>query len=128
MDFKWKIGIISGIIILIVSGIIFNPFGAPQKSAEAERFIVVSGESHANAIQSLKDQGFIKYVFAYNLVSGARVKPGGYKISKSMNVFQIASVLKSEPYMEWVTIPEGLRKEEVADMLAQKLGWDGVCP
>lgn len=127
MDFKWKIGIVAGAAILvIILGYIFNPFGALQKNAEAERFIVSLGESHADAIQTLKDQGFIKYAFIYNLVSGARIKPGGYSISKSMNVFQIASVLKSEPYMEWVVIPEGLRKEEIADLLAQSLGWDNT--
>lgn len=39
-----KIIIISSLaVILIVLGVVFNPFGAPQKNAEAERFIVSCG-------------------------------------------------------------------------------------
>jgi UPF0755 protein len=120
---NWRVYIIIGVVLLAVAVFIFNPFGAPRGNAEPERFVVSVGESHADAIQALKSQGFVKYAFIYNLVSGARIKPGGYKMSKSMTVFQVAKVLKEEPYMEWVTVPEGLRKEEVADLLAKNLDW-----
>lgn len=123
MDLKWKILIVA-VVFLLVATFIFNPFGAPQGKAEPERFIVSMGEKHADAVQALKDQGFIKYPFIFNLASGARIKPGGYKISKSMKVFQIAGILKLEPYMEWVVVPEGLRKEETAELLTQNLNWN----
>jgi len=41
-----------------------------------------------------------------------------------MSVFEIARVLKKGPYMKWVVIPEGLRKEQIADLIGDSLGWD----
>lgn len=122
------------IIILSVSGIILltliavgifaynSLFGAPQSGAEAERFIVPLGA--VDTFQKLHDEGFIKsgwgfqYAFKQN-----EIQPGGYKISKSMNAWEMAKALTQEPYMKWVIIPEGLRKEQIADLLAKELGW-----
>jgi UPF0755 protein len=44
-------------------------------------------------------------------------------MSKAMSVWEVAGIFSGEPYMRWVTIPEGLRKEEIADILARELGW-----
>lgn len=52
-----------------------------------------------------------------------RVQPGGYVIMEDMNSWQIAGVLTSAPGLRWVVIPEGLRKEQVADRLAKVLSW-----
>jgi UPF0755 protein len=41
-----------------------------------------------------------------------------------MNAWEIASVLLGKPELVWVVISDGLRKEEIADILSQKLGWD----
>ncbi len=40
-----------------------------------------------------------------------------------MTAWQIADALK-EPYMKWVVIPEGLRKEQIAELIGDELGWD----
>lgn len=101
-------------------------FQAAQFNAEPERF-VVSLNSGESAGDLLKSQGFIKNNFGFGLASLLRgvgtVKPGGYKISKSQTLWQIAGVLAKDPYMKWVVIPEGLRKEEIADLLSKNLGW-----
>jgi len=103
-------------------------FGAFARKVEAERFIIPLGFNEAAAVSKLKEEGFIRRAFVFNLVldfKGGRgkIKPGGYQISKSMNVWQVVRVLIGESYMKWVVIPEGLRKEEIADILADKLGW-----
>jgi UPF0755 protein len=51
------------------------------------------------------------------------IEPGAYKISKSMTAWQIAGVLSKDSYMRWVVIPEGLRKEEIANLLSKNLKW-----
>jgi len=102
----------------------FSQFYAPQKGAETERFIVAMDSSQEDIVQKLSEQGFIKSKWALNFaLKGAEVKPGGYKISKSMNPWDIADALAREPYMKWVVIPEGLRKEQTADIIADALGW-----
>jgi hypothetical protein len=40
-----------------------------------------------------------------------------------MTPWQISRTFKTGPYMKWVVIPEGLRKEEIADLMQENLGW-----
>jgi len=133
MSQKLKIIIIAagGVLVLGVAGsiIAYNSFfGAPQKQAEFERFIIPLKASEQDTIQKLYEQGFIKNEQGFNFVLDrknlyGKIQPGGYKISKGMTAWQIADVLK-EPYMKWVVILEGLRKEQIAEILAKELGWN----
>lgn len=116
------------LVVIVFLGLAFwaaSAFRAAEKDASPERLVVSLGESKISVSQDLKDKGFIKNAFAFRLASAWlwKIKPGAYKISKSENVWQIVSILSKEPYMKWVTIPEGLRKEEIADLLSQTLDW-----
>jgi len=139
MDRKIKIVTISAFILLIVLGAgIFkyvSLFSAPQKQAEIQQFTIAIGKEDSNeAIRQLKAQGFIRSELGFKIallgLKGANsicvdcIKPGAYKISKAMSVWEIAKILRQEPYMKWVVIPEGLRKEQIAEILAETLGWD----
>lgn len=114
------------LLILIVVGLFayFFLFDAPQTNADPERFIVSLEEPKQDAINKLYEQGFVKnkWAFGYAL-KGRGIKPGGYKISKSMTAWQMAETFK-EPYMKWVVIPEGLRKEQIVELIGEALGWD----
>lgn len=111
-------------VLAIFSYLIF--FQTARSQSEPERFVIPL-KSERPAFSLLKSQGVIKNSFGLRLATLLRgigsVEPGGYKISKSMTAWQIAGVLKQEPYMKWVVIPEGLRKEEIAELLAETLGW-----
>jgi len=123
--------------ILAAAGVIFfaavvflytDFFGALKRGAEAERFIIPLNLDEPAIVSKLKEEGFIRRAFAFNLALSlegghGKIKAGGYQISKSMNVWQVARTLIGESYMKWVVIPEGLRKEEIADILAEKLDW-----
>lgn len=52
------------------------------------------------------------------------ISAGGYMIPGGIGSWALADMLTEDPLMHWVTIPEGLRKEQVADRLAEALGWD----
>lgn len=118
---------IAGIVVAILAAfsyLIF--FQTAESQAELERFIIpLKSEQTASGL--LKSQEFIKNNFGLGIASLLRgvgdVEPGAYKISKSMTAWQIAEVLKSDPYMKWIVIPEGLRKEEIADLFTTTLGW-----
>lgn len=117
--------IIIGVVVAILvafSYLIF--FQIAQNNMGSERFIVPLNNNQSVAT-SLKQAGFIKSISVFNLVNifGIKTEPGAYKISKSMTVWQIAGVLSKDPYMKWVVIPEGLRKEEIAELLSKTLGW-----
>src|SRR3990167_5270476 len=40
-----------------------------------------------------------------------------------MDAWKLAHTVTSEPTMKWITIPEGLRKEEIGERLAKALHW-----
>jgi len=118
---------ISGIILLTLMAVsiftYYSLFGAPQKQAESERFIVSLNAETQDTIQKLHEQGFIKSEWGFNYaLKGNEIQPGGYRVSKSMTAWEMAKALK-EPYMKWVVIPEGLRKEQIAELIGNALGW-----
>ena len=87
-----------------------------------DRFVVTLMDTKETVAKNLLEQEYIGDENAFiNLLP--EPLPGGYKISKEMTPAQLASVLKGKPYMKWVKIPEGLRKEEIAQLLKDSLGW-----
>ena len=51
------------------------------------------------------------------------IRPGGYNVSENMTAWQLADKLTSSPDMKWVVIPEGWRKEQIGELLAETFGW-----
>jgi len=102
---------------------------APLSQAELERFVAPLNATKDEIIDKLFTEGFIRSKEAFSAALAATAKgdapieSGGYKIAKSMNAREIAKILTAKPYMKWVVIPEGLRKEEIADLLVSSLGW-----
>jgi len=126
-----KIAIVGGIILAIGIGIFAFQFSAPQKTTEEERIVVNLTTTEEELIPKLKEQGYIKSEWAFNFVLKikgwqGKIEPGGYNISKGMDAWLLADTLVNHPYQKWVVIPEGLRKEEIAEMVQEKLGWAEV--
>lgn len=126
-----KIAIIAGIILAIITIAIFAfqfQFSAPQKGAEEERIVVNLTTTEAELIPKLKEQGYLRNEWAFNFVLKrkgwqGKIEPGGYKVSKGMNAWQLADTLVNHPYQKWMVIPEGLRATEIAEKLQKTLGW-----
>ncbi len=127
--YKLKVIIVSVVMLLIA---LFAYLGfaifvqKAESGAEVERYIVPL-KSDKIVWNELKDEGYVKSGFAIglaNLLTGVvKVEPGAYKISKSYTPSQISRSFAKGPYMKWVVIPEGLRKEEIADLMQETLGW-----
>lgn len=119
-------GAIAVAFFVIVVVIYISFFSAPQSKTEPEQFTVAIGNNDSKEIAGqLKEQGFIRNEAVFRIILGdTGIESGAYKISKSMNVWQIVKAFKQGPYMKWVIIPEGLRKEQIAEILAQTLNWD----
>lgn len=119
------------LLFLLAAGVIAtytSLFSAPQKTAETELFTTpITEVDTQNLIEKLKDKGFIRNAWAMKLAlsrTGKAVEPGGYRINKAMDAWQLAQTLTAPPSLKWVVIPEGLRKEEIGERLAQTFGWD----
>ncbi len=129
-----KITIVGGIILAITITVLTFQFSAPQKgTGEEVRIVVPLGAPKINDaeqafIHSVNEKGLIRSPFAFSLAlwlkgMHLRVEPGGYIVKKGLNAFELADVFK-EPDEKWVVIPEGLRKEEIAERLAKTFGWN----
>lgn len=118
------------VIVLALLGLaaINYQFAAPEREARPEQFIVGLKAADADIVAGLTSRGFIRSPWAFNLVLSVngwrlRIQPGEYDLSKNMDAWTIARALINKPNMVWVIIPEGLRKEEIADILSRALNW-----
>jgi len=103
-------------------------FAAPQTEGTNDVFIVSRNQTVSATVEKLRTGGFIRSTQAFSLawmVKGKRdaIAPGGYRLSKNMNAWQVADKLLGDPDLKWVTIPEGWRKEQIGELLAKTFGW-----
>ncbi len=90
---------------------------------------VKEGETTDDILQSLVDKGLLKekwinYVKIYlkleNLSSS--LQAGSYNLPKNLSIKEIIESLQNGRDPEiWVTIPEGLRKDEIADRMVKEI-------
>ena len=122
-----------GVVVAIVASLLFAlfalyQFSAPQSKAPEERLVINLGTSEEELINQLHAQSYIRSPWAFSLVLTikgwhGKIEPGGYLISKAMSAWKLADTLVNHPYQRWIVLPEGLRVEEVAETVGQKLGW-----
>lgn len=117
------------IILIFVAGLFIAQrllFSSPQNQEEEVVFIVNRNQTETQTLDKLKNQGLIKNKLAFRLVlflKHNKIESGGYKASKNMSAWQISEKLTATPDMKWVVIPEGLRKEQIGEKLAEIFGW-----
>ncbi|MDR3519508.1 MAG: endolytic transglycosylase MltG [Candidatus Pacebacteria bacterium] len=101
-----------------------KPVPPPPPPVGTDRFIVSLTDTPDTISANLLSGGYIADATAFsNLIGTKIISPGGYKISQGWTTAQMLQVLSGKPYMKWVLIPPGLRKEEIAALLASTLGW-----
>lgn len=103
-------------------------FGPTAYRAETEQFIVTPGTSVADVAYTLKDQGFVESRIVAHLVLSTHagdkgIRPGGYDISQSMDLWMLTKTLTAMPRMVYVTIPSSVRKEQIGELLSRELFW-----
>lgn len=96
-------------------------------SKQIVTFVIPKGTGISQIAADLKKSGLIKDPLAFKIlvkINGlaGKIQAGSFKLSPSMDLFTIAKKLTQGTFDIWVTIPEGLRKEEIADKLNAVLG------
>ncbi len=117
--------------LVVVSGFIYikTLFLAPSKDSQVVGFMVDKGSSITKIANNLQKEGLIKnaLVFKYYVqITGVqnKIQPGEFELSKNLSVTQIIEKLKKGPTEVLVTIPEGLRREEIAEKYKTALNKD----
>ncbi|MEK7061002.1 MAG: endolytic transglycosylase MltG [Patescibacteria group bacterium] len=118
------------ITIAIISGAIWWKAGtSPVNSQDKKQYTFVIGknESVREISNRLREEGFIKDRVAFFVLVNfildvdKNIQAGDHRLSPSMNTREIAKSLTLATNDIWVTIPEGLRAEEIADILKKEI-------
>lgn len=98
-------------------------------SNEKVSFVVAKGKSASQIGEELYKRHLIKSRLVFKLYvqffdKSKSINAGEFELSPSMSVSEIVSALGKGPKELWVTIPEGLRKEEVVEKIITSLEMD----
>lgn len=90
-------------------------------------FLIIKGSSASQIGNKLEKESLIRNALAFKIyvqVSGnARsIQAGEYRLSPSYSLFKMVDELTRGPAEIWVTIPEGLRREEIAERFTSAFG------
>ncbi len=115
------------ILIIGFAAFVLNPFQAPSSVSKTE-IVTLDTDSYDVAAVKLQETGFIRSLIAFDIaiaVKGkqGKIQPGGYYLSKNMDVWKIIDKLQNGPDLKWVTVLEGMRKEQIGERLKEALGW-----
>lgn len=119
---------ITPILIFIIGFYWFTVNSKPvSNETKFQDFLIIKGSSASQVGNKLREEGFIKNSLAFKLYvqvtdKAKKIQAGEYRLSPSFSLFRIADELTKGPVEIWVTIPEGLRKEEVARKFASAFG------
>lgn len=99
---------------------------ADSSNKTSKIFIVGKGQGVREIANNLKSQGLIRdqiVFFLYARFNGIdkKIQAGDFRLNPSMKVIDVAEGLTHGTLDIWVTLPEGLRADEIADILKTKM-------
>lgn len=97
------------------------------KNKETQIFVIRRGEPVNQIVQRLHKQGLIRnsivfYFIIKQLGLDNKIQAGDFRLSPAMPATEIAQTLTKGTLDIWLTVIEGLRKEEVAQVVSQNIG------
>lgn len=104
-------------------------FEPVSKDKTPKTFIIPKGYSASQIGNRLKEQGFIKSALTFKFYvqltgKAGKIQSGEYIFSSNLSLFQIVDELIKGPSGVWVTLPEGLRKEQILEKFLEALAKD----
>ena len=90
-------------------------------------FVINQGESLTSVVNNLSKEGLIRnrlifFLIVKKLGIERKIQAGDFRLSPAMDAYQIAKNLTHGTLDIWVTLIEGTRKEEIAQIISQNLG------
>ncbi len=116
-------------VVAAISALLYwtNGITAVNRSETSKKiFVITPGEPIREIGSNLKKQGLIRdavvffiYLKLHN--QDKSIQAGDYRLSPSMNLAKLVDNLNHGTLDHWATIPEGLRAQEIADILKKDL-------
>jgi UPF0755 protein len=120
------------ILAVVIGGFWFYRNSLPVSNDKTFNYFVINKGSGASFVgNKLESAGLIKSALAFKLYlqftgQSSKLMPGEFRLTPSYSLFQTVSTLFKGPVEIWVTIPEGLRREEIAGKFATSLDKDSA--
>ena len=97
-----------------------------SKDTTSKVFVIQKGAAVRTVGNELKTQGLIKdpvvfFIYIKQNKLDQNIQAGSYKLSPSMDLPKIMDTIGHGTVDTWVTIPEGLRSEEIAEILQREI-------
>ena len=124
--------IIASFVIVALGGFYWwtNSTKPATSVSEIQRFVIPKGYSATQIGNKLRETELIKSSLAFRFyiqLTGRtkRIQAGEYELSGDLALFDIIKELLKGPKEIWITIPEGLRREEIVEVFINQLGLAG---
>lgn len=120
------------LVLLILGGVfVFYQLGAPSANKGTQRFIIEKGSSGAVIANNLEKQDLVRNGLIFRLYTkftgvATRIQSGEYELTSNLSVPSLVATLLKGPTEVWVTIPEGLRREEVVQNIIEDMKLTGA--
>lgn len=118
------IGLIIIAVLALVVSLYYKEGGLPvnSKDTSAKIFVVEKGEGVNQIVKKLHNENLIRnrivfYLLIKNLGLDHKLQAGDFRLSPAMSAQEIAKNLTRGTLDTWITIVEGLRKEEIAQIV-----------
>ncbi|HLC71798.1 MAG TPA: endolytic transglycosylase MltG [Candidatus Nanoarchaeia archaeon] len=118
-------------IITVLGSVIYmyiqaGTFPVDKNDKSSKIFVIGKGESLTSIINTLQEQGLIRnkvvfFLIVKQLGIERKIQAGDFRLSSSMNAYQLAENLTHGTLDVWVTVIEGTRKEEIAEVISENL-------
>lgn len=123
------------VVLFCILIVVFGTFGyggwqkavSPVSSDKTPKsFIVTKGSSAKSVGIKLEKERFIRNSLFFRLYlkftnKDEKIIPGSYLLSSNLSMGEVVEVLLKGPKDVWVLVPEGLRREEIAEIFAKGL-------
>lgn len=91
-----------------------------------QSFVIPKGRSAMQIGNKLAEEGLIKSPLAFKIYvqvfgKSKNINAGEFKLSPSMSLSEVVEALGKGPLELWVTVPEGLRREEIVSKFTEGL-------
>lgn len=133
---RWLLA--AGVLVVLLILFVVSPFVWLQTQlqpvsdqVQTQTFIIPKGQASIIIGQRLQEAGLIRHPLAFRYLLwkeqlAGKIQAGSFDLSPSMSTLVLATQLTRGTNDDWVTIPEGQRVEEIAELFADFPEFDPV--
>lgn len=114
---------------VVLAILVWLAFRPASRESRPGVFAVPQEKEGVDIAGKLQNEGFIRSATAFRFLlwvvtNNRDIVHGGYRLDQTMNAWAVMKKVTGQPQLVWVTTSGCLRREQVGEMIAPKLGWN----